>query len=108
VTAKTETSITINTLGGKSATVQLDTSTTYQARGNASASLNDVTVDGWIAAEGALNADGSLKATTVRLFPGVKPGKGAPQGRSPFGGPGRGFGRGPSKVGPSAPPAPTT
>jgi hypothetical protein len=102
VTAKTATSITIKGPGGKSVTIQVDAATTYQTRGKAAAGLGDVAVDGWIASQGALNADGSLHATAVHLLPGLKAGgKGAPKGHGPFGGP-------PFKTGPSAPPAPTT
>ena len=101
VTAKTGSTITIKPLGGKTTTIQVNGSTTYQTRGKAAASLADVAVDGWIVAQGALNADGSLQATSVRLLPGVKAGgNGLPKGH--------GFGNGQPKGAPKASPAPTT
>ena len=100
VTAKTDSTITIKPLGGKTTTINVNGSTTYQTRGKAAASLADVAVDGWIVAQGALNADGSLQATSVRLLPGARAGgNGLPKGH--------GFGNGQPKGAPKGSPAPT-
>jgi hypothetical protein len=95
VTAKTASSITITDRGGTTVTIHVDSTTTYQTRGNASASLADVAVGNLVDAEGTLNADGSLNATAVQFG---APGQG--EGR-PFGGPGRG--RGPNGGKPGIP-----
>ena len=101
VTAKTDSTITIKPLAGKTTTIKVNGSTTYQTRGKAAASLADVAVDGWIVAQGALNADGSLQATSVRLLPGAK----AAGNRVPKG---QGSGNGQPKGAPKGSPAPTT
>lgn len=74
VTAKTDSSITVKSVRGDTVIINVDASTTYQARGSQSASLADVTVDGIIEADGAQNADGSLDASTVRILSGAKGG----------------------------------
>jgi hypothetical protein len=108
VTAKTATTITINDAKGTTSTIDVSGTTTYQSPKAASSSLSDVTVGGWVEAEGTLNADGSLAATIVRIMPGPG-GPGGNGGSHPpfgggFGGP-RGGGPG---SGPKATPAPST
>src|SRR5207248_1311851 len=89
VTAKSANSITLNDRAGGTITVNVDSSTTYQTRGNASASLADVAVGDMLEAEGTLNTDGSLNATAVQYG---APGAGGygPGGLGPGGfGPGK-------------------
>jgi Cu/Ag efflux protein CusF len=66
VTAKSGNSITLKDRSGGTITVNVDSSTTYQSRGTASASLADVAVGDVLNAEGTLNSDGSLNATAVQ------------------------------------------
>jgi hypothetical protein len=75
VTAKTETSITVNTRDGSSLTIKVDSTTTYQVVGATAASLSDVAVGAIVMAEGSPNTDGTFSATVVRAFAaGSRPG----------------------------------
>jgi hypothetical protein len=65
VTAVGTDSITIRTRDGSTATIHVDSSTTFNVSGNASAKLADVAVGMRIVAEGEKRADGSLDATRV-------------------------------------------
>jgi hypothetical protein len=89
VASKTATTIAVTTASGKTVTVNVSSSTTYEIRGVSGATLANVAVGDRIAAEGTLNADGSLTATVVQAAANDQPGFGG------FGGGfGRGFGRG--------------
>ena len=79
VTAVSGSTITINDRDGTAVTITVTGSTTYDVAG-ATAKLSDIKVGMFLDAEGTLNSDGSLTATTVRA--------GDHDGR-------RGFGRGP-------------
>jgi hypothetical protein len=83
VTAKTDTSITIKDRSGASVTIHVDASTTYQARGNGTASLVAIAVGNNVEAEGTQNSDGSLNATVVRYGAPGPAGFGPPNG-APF------------------------
>jgi hypothetical protein len=72
VTAKTADTITIKSFNSTTITIHVTGTTRYQARGKDAATLADVTVDGFIAAQGTLNADTSLNATAVQIFPAGK------------------------------------
>ena len=93
VTAKTANTITIKDRSGASFTITVDGSTTYGRRGANAATLADVAVGDVLEAEGTLNGDGSLKATSIRFG---QPGPGGFGGPGPggFGGPGMGGGFG--------------
>jgi hypothetical protein len=84
VASKTATTIVVTTTAGKSVTVNISAATTYSVRGVATASLADVAVGNRIAAQGTLNADGSLNATVVQTIAAGQPGSGG--GRRGFGG----------------------
>jgi hypothetical protein len=73
VTAKTADSITVQTVGGGSATIHVSGSTTYRVGGKATAGLGDIAVGDIVGAQGQQRADGSLDARTVRAAP--KPGR---------------------------------
>ena len=92
VTATTNSTITVTTFGNAAATINVDASTTYAARGNASAGLADVAVGSIVRAAGAQNADGSLQASRVHIFVGQDGGSFAPfrggHGRDGHGRPG--------------------
>jgi hypothetical protein len=110
VAGKTGTSITVTGPGGGTITINVNGSTTYATRGNATAGLADIAVGDLVTAEGALNPDGSLTATTVRFGHAGPAMMGNPGMGGGFGqGKGRGFGRGPggggAKPNPSAPAA---
>jgi hypothetical protein len=85
VASKTTTTIAVTTASGKTVTVNVGSSTTYEIRGVSGATLASVAVGDRIAADGTLNADGSLTATMVQAAANDRPG---------FGGFGGGFGRG--------------
>jgi hypothetical protein len=84
VASKTATTIVVTTTAGKTVTVNVSADTTYSVRGVAAASLADVAVGSRIAAQGTLNADGSLNATIVQTVTAGQPGIGG--GRRGFGG----------------------
>jgi hypothetical protein len=84
VASKTATTIVVTTAVGKTVTVNVSAGTTYAVRGVAAASLADVAVGNRIAAQGTLNADGSLDATIVQTVTAGQPGIGG--GRRGFGG----------------------
>jgi Domain of unknown function (DUF5666) len=65
VTAKTATSITVQTRDGASATIHVDGDTKYEVAGVTDADLGDVAVGMRIVAAGSRNADGSLDADLV-------------------------------------------
>jgi len=69
VTAKTADSITVQTVGGGTATIHVSGSTTYRVAGKATAGLADIAVGDIVGAQGEQRADGSLDATTVRAAP---------------------------------------
>jgi hypothetical protein len=84
VASKTATTIVVTTTVGNTVTVNVSAGTTYSVRGVAAASLADVAVGNRIAAQGTLNADGSLNATVVQTVSAGQPGIGG--GRRGFGG----------------------
>jgi len=93
VTSKTASTIVVATTSGAPVTVNVSPTTAYSVRGLATASLADIAVGARIAAQGTLNADGSLNATLVQAVTIGGPGSGG--GRGGFGGgSGRGSGRG--------------
>jgi Domain of unknown function (DUF5666) len=98
VASKTATTIVVTTTAGNTVTVNVSADTTYSVRGVAAASLADVAVGNRIAAQGTLNADGSLDATTVQTVAAGQPG---------FGGGRRGFGGGEGGRGGLPVPAPS-
>jgi Domain of unknown function (DUF5666) len=69
VTAKTADTITVEKLGGGTATIHVAGSTTYRVAGKANATLGDIAVGAIIGAQGQQRADGSIDATTVRAAP---------------------------------------
>jgi hypothetical protein len=69
VTAKTADTITVEQLGGGTATIHVNASTTYRVAGKANATLSDIAVGAIIGAAGQQRADGSIDATTVRAAP---------------------------------------
>jgi hypothetical protein len=73
VASKTATTIVVTTTAGKTVTVNVSASTKYWVRGVSSPTLADVAVGYRIAAEGTLNADGSLTATIVEAASGGLP-----------------------------------
>jgi hypothetical protein len=75
---------------GKTATVDVSSATRYRVRGVSAPGIADIAVGDRIVAQGTLNADGSLNATTVQTVPN---GFGGSGGRG-FGGGGRGPGGG--------------
>ena len=99
VASKTATTIVVTT-AGKTVTLDVSAATKYSVRGVSAPTLADVAVGDRIAAQGTLNADGSLNATSVQASPNDQPGFG---GRG-FGGRGfgGGFGRGHGFGGPNA------
>ena len=66
VTKKSGNTLTISTLGGGTATVEVTSSTTISVAGKTSHTLADVALKDKIVAQGVLGADGVLTATTVR------------------------------------------
>lgn len=67
VTKKSGSTLTISTVGGGTATVRVNSKTTYQVAGKSSPTLADVAVGDGIVAQGVLGKDGSLTATAVRV-----------------------------------------
>jgi len=66
VTAKTSDTITVTQRDGTTATIHVDSSTTYTVQGVETATLADITVGMHVRAEGTENSDGSLDASSVR------------------------------------------
>ena len=95
VASKTGATIVVTTAAGKTVTIDVSSSTKYSVRGVSAPTLADVAVGDRIVAQGTLNADGSLNATTVQAAPNDQPGFGG------FGG--RGSGRGHGFGGPTVP-----
>jgi hypothetical protein len=93
IASKTATSLVVTTSAGKTVTVNVSSTTRYSVRGVASPTLADVAVGYRIAAQGTLNADGTLTATVVQAAPNDERGFG---GFGPGGGirPGGGYGPG--------------
>ncbi|MDQ6794705.1 MAG: DUF5666 domain-containing protein [Chloroflexota bacterium] len=92
VTAKTADTITVQRLGGGTATIHVGSGTTYRIPGDTSPSLADIAVGAVIGAQGHQRADGSLDATVVQAAPRA----------------GRWFGDGPnSPKGPKTSPSPS-
>ena len=87
VTAKTSDTITVTRRDGTTATIHVDSSTTYTVDGVAGKALADITVGMHIRAEGSSNSDGSLDAATVTSGFG-RDGKGPGHGHGPGHGPG--------------------
>ncbi len=109
VTATTATSITVKDASGATATITVSGTTTYRAA-SGTGTIADVTVGSVVRAEGALNADGSLTATSVQIGTagdgfGRGFGGGRHGGHGP-GGPGGPGGRGGQNGQPAAPGAP--
>jgi hypothetical protein len=102
VASKTATTIVVTTAAGKAATVDVSSATRYTVRGVSTPTLSDVAVGDRIAAQGTLNADGSLNATMVQASPNDQPGFGGGFGGGFRGGFGRGHGFG----GPNLPATP--
>lgn len=65
VTAKTADTITVTQRDGTTATIHVDSATTYTVQGVESAALADITVGMHVRAEGTENSDGSLDASSV-------------------------------------------
>jgi hypothetical protein len=82
VKSKTSDTIVLTTRDGSTATVKVSSSTTYQVTGVTNATLKDVAVGAYAAAEGTKGSDGSISAIAVRAFAADRLG------------PGHGFGRG--------------
>jgi hypothetical protein len=76
VTATSADTITVTRPDGTSATIHVGSGTTYQVPGVATASLSDIAVGMFVAAEGTLRSDGSLSATVVLAHPAGRPGPG--------------------------------
>ena len=57
--------ITVTQRDGTSATIHVDSATTYQVEGVTSAKLSDIKVGNFVMAQGELRTDGSLDASTV-------------------------------------------
>src|ERR1035437_1329485 len=93
VASKTATTMVVTTAAGKTATVDVSSATRYTVRGVSAPGIADIAVGDRIVAQGTLNADGSLNATTVKTVPNGQPGFGGSGGRGSGGG-GRGFGGG--------------
>ena len=73
VTAKTNSSITIRQRDGSSATIHVDSATTFRVQGvTGTAKLSDVAVGMGLIADGQKNADGSLNAARVLAGDGRK------------------------------------
>ena len=66
VTAKTADTITVTQRDGTTATIHVDSATTYTVQGVENATLADITVGMHVRAEGTENSDGSLDASSVR------------------------------------------
>jgi hypothetical protein len=95
VTAKTADTITVTQRDGTSATIHVDSATTYTVRGVETATLADITVGMHVRAEGTENSDGSLDASRVI------------SGFGGRGGHGPGDHDGPKDVSPDASPSPS-
>jgi hypothetical protein len=65
VTAINGNDITVTQRDGTTATIQVNAATTYQVRGVKTATLSDIKVGSFIAAEGTLRTDGSLDAARI-------------------------------------------
>jgi hypothetical protein len=65
VSAVSGDTITVTQRDGTSATIHVDSATTYQVEGVTSATLSDIKVGNYVVAQGTLRTDGSLDAATV-------------------------------------------
>jgi hypothetical protein len=101
VSAVGSSTITVTQRDGTSATIHVDSATTYQVEGVTTAKLSDIKVGNFVMAQGTLRTDGSLDASTVASgFHGGRGGHG-----------GGGHGPGPdwdNDAAPSASPSATT
>ena len=92
VTAKTADSITVTQRDGTTATIHVDSSTTYTVQGVENATFADIAVGMHVRAEGTENSDGSLDASSVRSGFGGRgghgPGDHGPKDVSPDASPG--------------------
>ena len=66
VTAVGSSSITVRQPDGTSETITVTSSTTFQVKGSANATIADISVGDVVVAQGTLNTDGSMTATIVR------------------------------------------
>ena len=82
VTAKTADTITVTQRDGTTATIHVDSATTYTVQGVDNATLADIAVGAHVRAEGTENSDGSLDASSVQSGFGGRGGHG-PSGRGP-------------------------
>jgi hypothetical protein len=102
VSAVSGNTITVTQRDGTSATIHVDSTTTYQVEGVTTATLSDIKVGNFVMAQGELRTDGSLDASQVASGFRGGPGRG-----------GHGHGMGPddwnnSDAAPSASPSATT
>ncbi len=65
VSAVSGSTITVTQRDGTSATIHVDSATTYQVEGVTTATLSDIKVGNFVMAQGTLRTDGSLDASTV-------------------------------------------
>jgi hypothetical protein len=65
VSAVSGSTITVTQRDGTSATIHVDSATTYQVEGVTTATLSDIKVGNFVVAQGTLRTDGSLDAATV-------------------------------------------
>ena len=105
VASKTATSIVVTTSAKKSVTVNVSGATKFTIRGVTAATLAGIATGDRIEAQGTLNADGSLTATSVVALPKGQPGFGGMPGMGRSFGPGIRRGAGGSV--PPAKPAPS-
>jgi hypothetical protein len=68
VTGTTGSTITVKQRDGTSATINVNSGTTYQVAGVTTAGLTDVKVGMYVSAEGTKGSDGNLTASQVRAF----------------------------------------
>jgi hypothetical protein len=69
VTAKTSDTITVQRLGGGTATIHVSSGTLYRVPGDTSPGLADIAVGSVIGAQGRQRADGSIDARVVQVGP---------------------------------------
>ena len=86
VTAIDGNTLTVTQRDGTTATIHVDSSTTYQVEGVTAPTLSDIKVGAFVMAEGTLRTDGSLDADVVGSGFHGGPGMGG-HGGGPHGGP---------------------
>ncbi len=104
VSAKSGDTITVKDRAGTSVMVQVTSSTTFQVKGVASATIASIAVGDVIQAQGTLNADGSISATIIRAGAAGQLGPGPMMGGPGMRGPWRGSGQGPAPANPGGVP----